>query len=83
MSQNPDWDAELLLKHSEVMSRLKAKIFEKAKANIDDAQKKDKEYYDMKHSDPRVCIYAYAILYCGYTLFLFPNRNSLVAQLFC
>ena len=54
--EEPDWGGELLIqKHSEAMSRLKAKMFEKAKANIDEAQKKDKIYwyYDSKHSDPR------------------------------
>lgn len=41
--EEPDWGGELLIqKESEAMPRLKAMMFEKAKANIDEAQKKDK-----------------------------------------
>lgn len=53
--EEPDWGGEpLIQKDSEAMPRLKAMMFEKAKANINEAQKKDKMYYDLKHTDPRV-----------------------------
>jgi len=50
------WDTDIIMKHAESMSRLKKKMFEKAKENIDEAQRKDKKYYDLKHSHPKVCI---------------------------
>ena len=79
--EEPDWDAELLLQHAKMMSKLNEKMFEKAKANIDKAQKNDKEYYDMKHSDPKVCLIDIS-LYGGYTIFVPFYRNSQWAQLF-
>lgn len=48
-----EWDPQKLLEHAEMMTRLKEKIYEKAKVNIDEAQRKDKLYYDRKHSDPK------------------------------
>ena len=50
----PEWDPDELLEYAEKMGQLKERIFEKAKANIDEAQKKDKQYYDRKHSNPEV-----------------------------
>ncbi len=50
----PDWDADALLQHADMMASLKERTFSKAKANIDEAQKKDKLYYDLKHADHRV-----------------------------
>jgi len=44
------------MKHAESMSRLMKKMSEKAKENIDEAQRKDKKYYDLKHSHPKVCV---------------------------
>ena len=41
-----EWDPQKLLEHAEMMTRLKEKIYEKAKVNIDEAQRKDKLYYD-------------------------------------
>ena len=43
----PEWDPDELLEYAE-------KFLEKAKTNIDEAQKKDKQYYDKKHSNPEV-----------------------------
>ena len=49
------WDTELVLSYAEKMSKFKEKMFQKVKKNIDEAQKKDKHYYDKKHSNPMVC----------------------------
>ena len=49
-----EWDPDKLFEHAEMMTALKEKIYEKAKSNIDEAQRKDKFYYDKKHSDPKV-----------------------------
>ena len=54
MGMEPEWDADTILQHAEAMATLKERMFDKAKSNIDRAQEKDKEYYDKKHSDPRV-----------------------------
>lgn len=48
------WNPEQLLQHAKAMFQLKEKIYQRVKTNIDMAQKKDKFYYDKKHSDPRV-----------------------------
>ena len=48
-----EWDPQKLLEHAEMMTRLKEKIYEKVKVNTDEAQRKDKLYYDRKHSDPK------------------------------
>ena len=53
--QNVSWDPEELLQYAAKMGELRKNIYDKAKRNIDAAQKKDKFYYDQKHSDPRVC----------------------------
>ena len=47
-----DWDPDEIVKHAAKVS-IKEKIYQKAGQNITRAQKKDKEYYDKKHSDPR------------------------------
>lgn len=57
------WDTELVLSYAEKMSKVKEKMFQKVKKNIDEAQKKDKHYYDKKHSNPMVCFAKSIILY--------------------
>ena len=52
---NTTWDPEEIIQYAEKMGELRKNIYDKAKRNIDAAQKKDKFYYDQKHSDPRVC----------------------------
>ena len=52
--QNTNWDPEELLEHAAKMGELKKNIYDKVKKNIDAAQKRDKYYYDQKHSDQRV-----------------------------
>ena len=52
---NISWDPEEIIQYAEKMGELRKNIYDKAKRNIDAAQKKDKFYYDQKHSDPRVC----------------------------
>lgn len=37
------------------MVKIKERIFQKVKINIDKAQQKDKQYYDIKHSNSMVC----------------------------
>lgn len=48
------WDPDAIVQHALKMSKVKEAIYSKAKQNIDAAQKKDKEYYDMKHASPEV-----------------------------
>ena len=40
--------------HARAVTKLKDDIHSKAKKNIDNAQEKDKIYYDRKHADKRV-----------------------------
>lgn len=49
-----DWNPDDLLKHAKTMFQLKERIYEQAGTNIKEAQRKDKMYYDKKHSDPKV-----------------------------
>ena len=51
---NDTWDAEIIVHHADKMSKVKEAIHGKALANIGEAQKKDKFYYDKKHADNRV-----------------------------
>ena len=48
------WNSDQLFEHVKQMVQVKEKVFEKAKKNIDEAQRKDKLYYDQKHADPKV-----------------------------
>lgn len=57
-----EWDPDKLFEHAEKMTALKEKIYEKAKSNIDEAQRKDKFYYDQKHSDPKVKLLVFSKL---------------------
>ncbi len=52
---NVIWDTEDILEHAAKMGELRKTIYDKAKRNLDAAQKKDKFYYDRKHSDSGVC----------------------------
>ena len=52
---NVIWDPDEILQYAARMGELRKNIYDKAQRNIDAAQKKDKFYYDQKHSDPRVC----------------------------
>ena len=54
-----DWDQDEIVKHASMMSKVKEVIHMKAKRNIDAAQKKDKQYYDTKHSSSEVCTCSY------------------------
>ena len=55
-------DPETLLEHAKKMFELKQSIHQKAATNITEAQRKDKLYYDKKHSDSRVKLTSYSIL---------------------
>ncbi len=52
---NVSWDTEDILEHVAKMGELRKSIYDKAKRNINAAQKEDNFYYDRKHSDSRVC----------------------------
>ena len=51
------WDPDEIVQHASKMSKLKKAIYSKARENITAAQKKDKEYYDNKHSSLEVWLY--------------------------
>lgn len=53
VSQEIDWDADVIIDQAERMQQLKEKITESVQANIEQAEKKDKMYYDKKHRDQR------------------------------
>ena len=59
---NTNWDPAEILEHAAKMGELKESIYNKAKKNIDAAQKRDKYYYDRKHSDERVCNPVYSLI---------------------
>ncbi|XP_064383224.1 uncharacterized protein LOC135348618 isoform X3 [Halichondria panicea] len=48
------WDISAIMTHARAVTKLKDDIHSKAKKNIDNAQEKDKMYYDRKHADKRV-----------------------------
>ncbi len=60
-SEQPEWDTDTLLQQADMMAQLKEKIFQKAKSKIDEVQRKDKLYYDQKHSDQRVRYLIYIV----------------------
>ena len=85
-----EWDPTKLLEHAEMMTRLKDKIYEKAKVNIDEAQKKDKQYYDRKHADPKVLyVFIYILdpsfddLSCMHAFLSLHIRSSAQILWFC
>ena len=61
------WDPDEIAKHASMMSKVKEVIHSKAKRNIDDAQKKDKLYYDSKHASSEVC----SCMYLNYDMIAF------------
>ncbi len=54
------WDISAIMSHARAVTKLKDDIHSKAKKNIDNAQEKDKMYYDRKHADKRVSREAHA-----------------------
>ena len=70
-----EWDPEKLFEHSEMMTQLKKKIYDTAKSNIDEAQRKDKYYYDQKHADPKVIHNVFTFLYSGMAYFGLYSQN--------
>lgn len=83
-----EWDPTKLLEHAERMTRLKDKIYEKAKVNINEAQKKDKQCYDHKHSDPlNVFIFildpSFDDLSCMHAFLSLPIKSSAQILWFC
>ena len=59
---NNTWSPDKILRHAAKMAELKDIIHTKAKRNIDNQQKQDKEYYDKKHKDKRVSHHGLMIL---------------------
>lgn len=51
---NLSGNVDALLSYATKVTQLKDAIHKKAKINIDQAQAKDKIYYDKKHADTRV-----------------------------
>ena len=53
-----EWSADEVLECAQRMIDIKKTIHQKAKANIDVKQVKDKEYYDRKHAHPKVICFS-------------------------
>ena len=48
------WNSEKMIQHAATMFNIRKQIHKTAIINISKQQKKDKFYYDKKHSDPKV-----------------------------
>ena len=52
--ESPEWETHDIVQQAKKMAELKEKIYDKVESNIKNAQRKDKQYYDMKHANPKV-----------------------------